>query len=65
MRTPDNYDQFLRHDREQQRWLDSLPCCCYCGHKIQDEELFDNDGILYHVDCAVQAFTRRTEDYME
>lgn len=64
MRTPDNYDQWVKHDLEEQRWLKRLPRCCYCREAIQDEDLFDLDGTLYHMECAEHEFKKRTEDYM-
>lgn len=61
---PDNYDQWKKHDREQTRWYNSLPRCEYCRQKIQDEDLMDIEGTLYHVECAEREFKRNTEDYM-
>lgn len=60
----DNYDLFIKHDRDQQRWLDSLPKCDHCNEPIQDEDLFDVEGTLYHMECAEQEFKKKTEDYI-
>ena len=62
---PDNYDQFLKHDREEAKWLDSLPKCDYCGEPIQDDDLFDIDDVLYHMDCAKEEFMKPTENYVD
>ena len=34
----DSYDDFIRHDAEQEEWLASRPVCDICGEPIQDEE---------------------------
>lgn len=61
---PDNYDLFQAHDRKQQQWLDRCPVCEHCDQPIQDEDLFDIDGTLYHTECAEQEFKKKTDDYM-
>lgn len=33
----DAYDDFIRHDAEQEEWLESRPVCDICGEPIQDE----------------------------
>lgn len=38
---PDNYDAFVEHDAEQQRWLATLPKCVECGDPIQDEVYYE------------------------
>lgn len=52
----DNYDLWVKHDLEQQRRLDRMPRCCHCGEKIQDDDLFDIFGGLYHIECAEDEF---------
>jgi hypothetical protein len=59
----DNYSMWQDHQREQDRKLASCPVCCYCGHPIQDENLFDINGELYHIKCAEDEFRKMTEDY--
>lgn len=61
----DNYDLWVKHDREQQRRLDRMPRCCHCGEAIQDDDLFDIFGGLYHIECAEDEFMRGVEAYME
>jgi len=56
---------FDRHDKEQNDWLERCPVCAFCHQPIQDEELFDFGGTLYHVSCAEEEFKKSTEDYME
>lgn len=65
MSIPDNYDQWLKHDKRQTDWLNNLPRCEHCNEPIQDEDLFDIDGTLYHMECAEREFKRNTEDYTQ
>ena len=39
-RCGDPLDDFDRLDREQAKWLESLPVCERCGKPIQDEHLY-------------------------
>lgn len=64
-RTDDPFADFDRWDRDQQKELDSLPWCEHCNEPIQDEDLMDIDGTLYHLECAEREFKRKTEDYIE
>lgn len=59
----DNYNLWQQHNSRQEAWLERQPTCCQCQKKIQDEDLLDIDGDLYHEDCAVKKFRRKTEDY--
>jgi hypothetical protein len=61
---PDNYSQWEAHEREQEAWLEKRPVCSYCGEPIQDDELFDISGELYHIECAELEFKKCTEDYI-
>ena len=56
---------FERYDRRQQQWLDSLPVCEHCNEPIQDEDLMDIDGTLYHLECAEREFKKSTWGYVE
>lgn len=56
---------FERWDAEQSEWLEKLPKCAHCDHAIQDERLMSIDGELYHIDCAIEAFSEWTENHME
>ena len=62
---PDNYDAWKKHDQQETDWLNSRPRCEHCGEAIQDEDLFDLEGTLYHIDCAMEEFKKKTEDYIE
>lgn len=48
---PDNYDVWERHDEEQERRLESLPCCSICGEHIQQDMAFHYDGFWICDDC--------------
>ena len=41
---PDAYDQWKRHDAEQNRWLEERPVCADCGEHIQDERAYYING---------------------
>ena len=63
--TDDPAADFARHDAEQEAWLAKRPVCCYCWQHIQDERLFEINGLLYHTECAQEEFEKDTEDFME
>lgn len=63
--TDDPLSDFERWDMEQSRQLARCPVCSRCGEPIQEEDLWDFDGDLYHTDCAEIEFKRNTEDYIE
>lgn len=63
--TDDPVADFNRYDREQAKRLAELPVCDHCSKPIQDEDLFDIEGVLYHLECAEQEFKKKTDDYME
>lgn len=65
MGIPDNYDQFVAHERKQEAWLRSRTVCSHCGKPIQDERLFDIEGTFFHQECAEELFLKYTEDYEE
>ena len=60
----DAYSQFKSRERRLEAWLRKRPVCCYCGEHIQDEQLFDIEGELYHEECLVANFRKDTEDYI-
>ena len=62
---PDNYSQWKAHEREQEFWLARRPVCSFCGEPIQDDELWEINGELYHTECAECEFKKCTEDYIE
>lgn len=62
--TDDPIKDFERYERRKQQWLDSLPVCEHCNEPIQDENLMDFEGTLYHLECAEREFKRKTENYI-
>ena len=64
-RTDDPLADFARHNARQEAWLARQPVCVHCGHHIQEENLVDINGELYHEQCAHDEFRKRTEDYIE
>lgn len=61
----DNYSLWEAREAFQEAWRNRQPRCCHCGEHIQDEDLWDFNGNLYHEDCAEAEFKRKTEDYEE
>ena len=61
----DAYSQFKSRERRLEAWLRKRPVCCYCQQPIQDENLYDIEGNLYHEDCLNDSFRKYTEDYCE
>ena len=51
MRVSDNYDAWADHDRRQQKKLDRLPTCAWCGHRIQTEEAYMISDKLVCAEC--------------
>lgn len=47
----DNYDRFLKHDQEQQEWLENRPVCGICGEPVQEESYHLIDGVIYCDRC--------------
>lgn len=58
MNCPDVYDQWAQHDAEQERELDRLPECSYCGEHITDEYAFYIEGEWICNRCMVENFRR-------
>lgn len=63
--TDDPIADFECWDAEQQRELDRLPECEYCGHPIQDEMCYRINDNLVCEDCLDYQFKVRTEDYAD
>lgn len=59
----DNYAMWRHLDMENERKLARRPVCCLCHERIQDEELIDYEGQLYHEQCFLDEFRKWTEDY--
>lgn len=51
MRIPDNYDAWCRHEDEDNRKLVKLPCCAWCGERIQDSFCYEIDGDKVCEEC--------------
>ena len=62
-RTNDPVADFLRRDREQQEWEDSLPHCDRCG-EIIDDYVYEIDGLIYCMGCMDDKYRRNVEDYL-
>ena len=62
-RTNDPVADFLRRDRDQQEWEDSLPRCDRCG-EIIDDYVYEIDGLIYCMECMDDKYRRNVEDYL-
>ena len=59
---PDNYDQFVRHEAEQQAQLDKLPECSECGEKIQDEYAYYINGEWVCEQCMNENYRKEVQE---
>lgn len=57
MNIPDMYDQWLAHERQQERQLARLPKCERCHDPIQ-EYYFDIYGDIYCEECGIKMFRK-------
>ena len=64
MHVPDNYDAFMKHEAEQEEWLERLPVCDYCGEPIQDEHCYVIDEEFFCPDCMDKYFRKSTDDFI-
>ena len=60
---PEPWEQHDRYSNEQERKLEQMPICEYCGFHIQDDYLWDIDGTLCHEKCAEELFRKDAENY--
>ena len=54
-----------RYDAEQQRMIDKLPKCDYCGEPIMDDYFYNIDGTFICEECLKTEFRKNTEDFIE
>lgn len=57
------YEDFLRKEPEEEKWLKTRPVCAWCGHPIQDEYAYEIDGELVCEDCIEECRTSVPEEY--
>ena len=62
--TDDPIADFDRHDAEQQKQLDKLPKCDFCGEPIQDEHFYIICGDFVCLEC-LEACRKDTDDYVK
>lgn len=55
---------YARYDAAQKAQEDKLPKCAYCGEPIQDDFLYDFDGMLICEVCLEKNHRKWTEDYI-
>lgn len=61
----DPYADFVKHDREQEKWLKKRPVCVYCEKHIQDEHLFYINGEIICEECLNDNFKQDTENFID
>lgn len=61
MNVPDNYDQWLAHEAKQEKLLERLPVCRYCGEPVQDDYYFCIDGRVWCDECLNFKYRRYVE----
>ncbi len=62
--TNDPCADFERYDAEQERELEKLPVCEYCGETIQDDYLYDVGGDIFCEDCLNEHFRKSVDSFM-
>lgn len=55
---PDNYDQYRRHEAEQDRQLAELPVCDHCEEPIQDDHFYVINGDNLCPECLETYFRK-------
>ena len=59
------YMDFLRREREAERWLSRRPKCCECGEHIQEDKCYQiADGKIICPTCLDLLYKKDTEDFM-
>lgn len=65
MAIPDNYSQWERHERKQEKWLAERPVCYYCDNPIQDGHYYDINDEVICPDCMESHFRKEVDDFYE
>ena len=65
IRTDDPVKDYDRYAEEQDKQLQKMPVCTYCGHHIQDEYLYEINDELICEECIKDNFRKNVEDYIE
>lgn len=53
-----------RRDREQTKALSRYPRCCYCGHHIQTDSIYEIDENKYACEDCIQDRGQHLDDFM-
>lgn len=64
-RTDDPYEDYLRHEAEQERAAAKLPQCCECGEPIQDEFAYHINDEWICETCMKENYRKAVDDYVE
>lgn len=58
MNVPDNYDKWLEHEAQQDKWLSERRVCEYCGQPIQDDFFYEINGDVLCEKCLNRNFRK-------
>ena len=61
MKVPGNYDAWLAHDAEQDRWLQERPVCCWCDEHIQDDHYYMINDEVCCPECLESYFRKEVD----
>lgn len=64
MQIPDNLDRFERYDAEQERQLQKLPVCSYCGGPVLDDFLYLINDEIICICCLNDHFRKDVDEYV-
>lgn len=59
----DNYSLFRRKEAQEERWLEKLPVCGYCGDHVQDGYYFAINDEVVCQDCLDAHFRKDIDEY--
>lgn len=61
--TDDPVRDAMNYELEQESWLAKRPVCEICGEPIQDDYLYDIDGVIHCEECMKDEYRKCAEDY--
>ena len=64
MGIPDNFDLWEQHDAEQERQLQKLPVCTYCGEPVLDDFLYLINDEIICIGCLNDHFRKDVDEYV-
>ena len=62
---PDNYSQWLDHERQLDKQLAQLPVCADCGHHIQDDHYYLINDKAICPECLESGYRKEVDCFDE